>query len=106
MQQPLYHDAQLGRVPAKTGEEAWSARIGGTVNASPVLDGDLIYITAESGVTTIFKADPSTFTKLAENQLGSEVFATPTICGGQIFMRVADRTSAGRVETLYCIGAE
>ena len=42
----------------------------------------------------------------AENQLGSEVFATPTICAGQIFMRVADRTSAGRVETLYCIGAE
>jgi outer membrane protein assembly factor BamB len=91
---------------AKTGEEAWSARIGGTVNASPVLVGENIYITAENGTTTIFKADPTAFTKLAENQLGSEAFATSTICGGQIFMRVADRTSAGRAETLYCIGAE
>ena len=91
---------------AKTGEEAWSERIGGTVNASPVLVGERIYITSESGLTTIFRANPAAFTKLSENQLGSEVFATPTICGGQIFMRVADRTNAGRVETLYCIGAE
>ncbi|MCH8046371.1 MAG: PQQ-binding-like beta-propeller repeat protein [Planctomycetes bacterium] len=91
---------------AKTGEEAWSERIGGTINTSPVLVGEQIYITAENGRTTIFKASPTAFSKLSENQLGSEVFATPTICGGQIFMRVADRTSAGRVETLYCIDGE
>ena len=26
--------------------------------------------------------------KLVENQLGDSVFATPTLCGGQIFMRL------------------
>ncbi len=68
----------------------------------PVEEG----FTAESGYTTIFKADPISFTKLAENEFGSEVFATPTICGGQIFMRFADRANQRRKESLYCIVAE
>ena len=41
------------------------------------------------GRTFIFKATPAGFDIVAENQLGDEVLATPAICGGRIYMRVA-----------------
>ncbi len=86
-----------------TGEEVWKARLGGTFSSSPVLVGDLIYATNEEGVTHLFKADPEKFEKVAENELGESVFATPAICGGQIFMRVAHMEDDHRQEYLYCI---
>jgi outer membrane protein assembly factor BamB len=85
------------------GEEVWKARLGGTFSSSPVLVGDLIYATNEEGVTHIFKADPEKFEKVGENSLGESVFATPAICGGQIFARVAHMEEDQRQEYLYCI---
>ena len=38
------------------------------------------------------------------NKLGDEMLATPTICGNQLFMRVAHRKDDQRQEVLYCIG--
>ncbi len=86
------------------GEEVWKARLGGTFSSSPVMVGDLIYATNEEGVTHIFKANPEKFEKVGENQLGESVFATPAICGGQIFTRVAQMEDDRRQEYLYCIG--
>ena len=40
----------------------------------------------------------------AENKLGDEVFSSPTICGGRIYLRVAERQGDVRQEMLYCIG--
>lgn len=85
------------------GEELWKARLGGTFTSSPVLHGDRIYATNEEGVTFIFLASPEGFEKLAENQLGNSVYATPAICGGQIFMRVGMQEDDQRQEWLYCI---
>ena len=85
------------------GAEVWKARLGGTFSSSPVLHGDTIYATNEGGQTFIFRASPDGFEKIAENQLGDSVFATPTLCGGQIFMRVAMREGEERKEWLYCI---
>ena len=85
------------------GAEVWKARLGGTFSSSPVLHGDTIYATNEGGQTFIFRATPDGFEKIAENQLGDSVFATPTLCGGQIFMRVAMREGEERKEWLYCI---
>lgn len=85
------------------GEEVWKARLGGTFSSSPVMVGDLIYATNEEGVTTIFRVDPEKFVKVAENQLGESVFATPAICGSQIFMRVAHMEEGRRQEYLYCL---
>ena len=85
------------------GTEVWKARLSGTFSSSPVLVGDLIYATNEEGVTHIFKADPERFEKVGENQLGESVFATPAICGGQIFTRVAQMEGDRRQEYLYCI---
>ncbi|WP_010581800.1 outer membrane protein assembly factor BamB family protein [Schlesneria paludicola] len=87
-----------------TGQEMWKERVGGTFTASPVLVSDLIFAMDESGKTTIFKASPEGFSLVAENQLAEEAFATPTICGGQIFVRTASTTDGKRQEWLYCLG--
>lgn len=87
-----------------TGKEVWKGRLGGTFSASPVLVGEQIYATNEAGRTFVFKAAPEKFELLAENQLGSEMLASPTICGGRIYLRVAQTKDGQRQETLYCIG--
>ncbi|MFM8471476.1 MAG: PQQ-binding-like beta-propeller repeat protein [Limisphaerales bacterium] len=90
----------------ETGVEAWKNRLGagGGFSASPVLVGDKIFAINEAGRTFIFKASTSSFELLGENQLGHEAMATPTICGGRIYLRVAVRTDGQRQEWLYCIG--
>jgi outer membrane protein assembly factor BamB len=87
-----------------TGEEVWKGRLGGTFSASPVLVGDLLYATNEGGRTFVFKATPEAFTPVAENRLGNEVLATPAVCGGRIYMRVATLDGGRRREHLYCLG--
>lgn len=89
---------------ADTGEEQWKQRVGGTFSSSLVLAGGNIYATDEAGKTTIFAADPSEFRVVAENQLGQESFATPAICGGRIYHRVAVTADGQRQEWLYCLG--
>lgn len=87
----------------ETGKEVWQGRLGGTFSSSPVLVGERIYVTNEAGETFVFKASPADFALLAKNQLGEEVFATPTICGGRIYIRVAEQHEDQRQETLYCL---
>lgn len=89
---------------ADSGEEMWKTRLGGTFSSSPVLVGDKIFVSNEGGDFFVFKAQPSKFEQLAKNRLGSEVFATPTICDSQIFHRVAMiDESGGRKEFLFCL---
>lgn len=87
-----------------SGKEIWKGRIDGTFNASPILVGDRIYATNEAGKTYVLKASPEVFEILAENQLGDEVFATPTICGGRIYFRIANQVDGKRQEQLVCVG--
>lgn len=86
------------------GKEQWKERIGGTFSASPVLVGDLLFATNEAGKTFVFKAKPDAFELVGQNQLGTEVMATPTFCGNRIYMRVATTTDGKRQEMLYCLG--
>lgn len=87
-----------------TGEEVWKQRVGGTFTASLVLVGENLFATNEEGQTFIFKASPTKFELFAENKLGDEVYATPAICGGRIYMRVVEREGEKRQEMLYCLG--
>lgn len=87
-----------------TGEEQWKERLGGDFYASPVRVGDRMYATNQRGVTHVFEARPTGFKAIAQNTLGNEVFASPAICGNQIFLRAA-KTGDGRQEHLYCIGS-
>lgn len=91
---------------SSTGKEIWKGRLAGTFSSSPVLIGDRIYATNEGGTTFVFRATPEKFEKLATNQLGDIVFATPTIVGGRIYQRVAHGVGDERQEFIYCIGRE
>ena len=89
-----------------TGAEAWKgqSRLAGTFSASPVLVGEHILAINESGRTFIFKANPKEFELVGENPLPGEVYATPTVCGGRIYVRVAVKEKGTRQEKLFCIG--
>lgn len=89
---------------AQTGKEQWKHRLGGKVSSSLVLANGNLYLTNERGTTFVFRANPQAFELLAENQLGDECFASPAICGNQIFHRAASRAGGERQEFLYCIG--
>lgn len=109
----LVHDGHLYGVldagiavcwDAATGRECWKHRLGGGFSASPVLVGDTILATSEEGVSHLFTASPSEFERLAENRLGDECFASPAVCGGRIYFRVAFDDGGTRREKLVCIG--
>lgn len=86
------------------GEEMWKGRLAGTFSSSPVMIGDRIYATNESGTTFVMKASPDGFEKLATSQLGDIVFATPVIVDGRIYQRIAHGVGEDRQEYIYCIG--
>ena len=88
---------------SRTGREVWKHRLKGPVSASPTLVGDKIYLSNELGTTWVYRATPTGYESLSVNQLGDSVFASPTICGGQVFLRVADIVNDERTETLYCL---
>ncbi|MBI81750.1 MAG: dehydrogenase [Planctomycetaceae bacterium] len=88
---------------AATGEELWRERLRGPISASPVLSGGHIYAVNELGTTWVYRATSEKFELVQENQLGNEVFASPTICGDQVFLRVSESVEDKRHETLYCI---
>jgi len=111
----LVHDGYLYTVTdagiamcfeAASGNELWKSRLGGTFNASLVLVGDRIYAANQEGKTFVFRARSDNYEQLAENQLGDDVYATPAICGGRIYHRVAEQAGEVRQEWLYCIGGE
>lgn len=89
-----------------TGEEVWKGRIEGTFSASPVMVGDLLFATSEAGKTYILKASPAAFELVGDNQLGTDVYATPTFCGNRIYLRAAAMNDGKREESLYCIGSK
>lgn len=89
---------------SSSGKQIWKQRLGGTFTSSPVLVGENIYVTNEAGRTFIFQASPDGYVDVARNDLGSEVYATPAICGGRIYMRLSERIDGRRQEMLYCLG--
>lgn len=57
--------------------------------------GGLLYFTSDAGETFVLKAGPK-YELLSKNELGEEVYASPAISRGQLFVR--------GVSNLYCIG--
>ncbi len=89
---------------AATGTERWKSRLKGPVSASPILVGDLIFASNESGTTFVFRADPGSYQQVARNQLGDESFATPSVADNRMYLRVASSAGGRRQESLVCIG--
>ena len=89
---------------AATGKPAWSGRLGGTFFASPVRVGEHILAINEAGRAYVFRASPDGLKVEAENQLGTEAYASPVVCGGRVYLRVATTPGGKRQEWLYCVG--
>jgi outer membrane protein assembly factor BamB len=86
-------DAKTGRViwgPERTGQ--------GTVSSSPLLGDGKLYITTETGVTTVLAAGKE-FKVLATNELeGGHTLASLAVSGRRLFLRSGNY--------LYCIGKQ
>lgn len=86
-----------------TGEERWRERVGGSFSASPILCEGLIYAQKASGEMLVFRASPEGYEEVASNPLGEETLASPALCGGRLYLRVASWDGDDRLEHLYCI---
>lgn len=100
---PLLHDGRLYVVAdggtltcfdAQTGRQLSRTRLDGDFSASPVWVAAHLIIPNEAGTVYVVRADGNPEI-VAENRLGNAGFATPAICGNQIFLRTD--------EQLYCI---
>lgn len=88
---------------ASNGDLMWREKVGGDFSASPTLINGNIFVSSEQGKTIVFKANPEKFELLAENQLGNEIWSSPVVSGGRLFLRVASTENEKRSEALYCI---
>ena len=79
----------------ETGKTVWRERLGGNHLASPVSDGDRIYLFSVNGKTSVVRAG-RTFEELAENQLESGFMASPAVVGKSLFLRT--KTHLYRIE--------
>jgi outer membrane protein assembly factor BamB len=85
---------------AKTGKLIWGPErtAQGIVSASPLLADGKLYVTNESGVTTVLAAGPQ-FKVLATNTLDDAyTLSSLAVAGKHLFLRTATH--------LYCIGAK
>jgi len=80
----------------QTGEVLWQDRAPGTMWASLVQVGGLVYALNQDGVTTVFEADADEFKEVARNSLPGSSNSTPAVANGRLFIRTT--------EGLWCIG--
>jgi hypothetical protein len=78
-----------------TGERLWQTRMGKHYSASLLNIDGLVYFLADDGVTKIVQPGDKP-NVLAENELGENVYASPAVSGGQLFIRGEKH--------LFCIG--
>jgi outer membrane protein assembly factor BamB len=86
-----------------TGDELWREKVDRDFYASPIMLGNRVYATSLSGVTSVFEATPERYQLIAQNKLGDEALASPSICGNRIYLRHAKKGDP-RQEFLWCIG--
>ena len=81
---------------AGSGKTVWREQVGGNCLASPIMNGDRIYVFSVSGKTTVLRTG-RTFEKLAENHLASGFMASPAVAGDSLILRTKTH--------LYHVGA-
>ena len=69
-----------------SGKTVWRENVGGNCLASPIIDGERIYIFGVSGKTTVIRTG-RTFEKLAESRLSSGFMASPAVVGDSLILR-------------------
>jgi outer membrane protein assembly factor BamB len=68
------------------GSTVWSDRMKGKFHSSPVYANGHIYISSTQGYTYVVK-EGQEHVLVGENKLEGEIWATPAIAGGAIFIR-------------------
>ena len=69
------------------GEEMWRQRLRGNFSSSPIVVGNHIYVTNESGTTFVLEANHEECVQLAKNRLGDHAYATPAPVDGRLYHR-------------------
>lgn len=93
----LTDDGQAMCFELKTGKLVWKERVlNRAISSSPVLVAGNVVAVDEGGKAVVFKATPDGYEKLATNDLGEPVFASPAVADGKLYIRGA--------KTLFCIG--
>jgi outer membrane protein assembly factor BamB len=90
----------LTTIDARTGEAYKQARlrgVSGDYYASPVAADGKLFFASHNGVVAVLKAGPGQ-ELLAENNLNEDIFATPAVANGRIYIRT--------VSSIYCFGAD
>lgn len=84
-------------IDAKTGKTIKQGRLSGTGKSysSPVSGDGKIYVLNERGDLSVITAEPA-WKQIAEAHFGEDVYATPAIANGRIYIRT--------VKHLYCFG--
>lgn len=91
---------------AKTGQEMWKQRLRGPVSASLSMVNGNIFACNERGNVWVFKASPDGYQQVAQNQMGTSLFATPTIVDNVIYLRTASGEGRNRQEAIFAIGSK
>lgn len=89
---------------ADTGKQMWKGRLGSDISASLILVGNKIYAINEKSEGFVFEATPKELKLLGKCSIGDEMFASPIIADGCIYLRVAFYDGPNRSERLICIG--
>ena len=69
-----------------SGKVLHTARAAGSTYSSPIAVGDRVYMFEDTGTCTIFENRPG-FHVLAKNSLDEEMYTTPAVSNGQMFVR-------------------
>lgn len=80
---------------AATGEKYWEAEIGNSIQASPVVADNKVYLLDREGIMHVIKVDKQ-LSEIGKSALGEKASATPAFTNGKIYIR-GDYN-------LYCIG--
>ena len=82
---------------AKTGERKFQQRLlentASAFTSSPVANDGKVYVASEDGQMIVLKAGP-TFEKIATNDMGASVLATPAISEGRLIVRTQNELMA------------
>ncbi|MHC4608119.1 MAG: outer membrane protein assembly factor BamB family protein [Planctomycetota bacterium] len=82
----LSNRGTLSCLDARSGKPVWRERVGRNYLASPIHDGERIYLFSTLGRTTVVRAGRN-FQKLAENKLDSGFMASPAVVGDSLILR-------------------
>lgn len=85
------------------GEVMWRERLGGNYSSSPILVGNTIHVFNEACEAFAFEANPRMFFSRGRGKLGDEAFATPSVVGNTMYMRIARNEGTTRQEYLLAI---